>query len=622
MAISKHLFPTSLTVTPSGIRRILFIGSCVAENAIVHFREKHPETKVEFELFNNVLPPRVLSADEVSGIDFQVVLLSLRDTVTDAAIFALPSATTAEADALWLNAMANLEASLVASLSHNATHGLLSFVGTFCVPQVSVMSALNLFGSRRDFTALVRALNARIAEIVAGIANAYVIDVDLIGSALGKSSFQDDSISFSSHGAYWTARHIQHDTNPSFGAPPRLSAIPDISLEYGFRDEEFLDGIWRQLDQLFRVVRQLDPVKLVIFDLDDTMWRGQIAEHYGDGVDWPQPHGWPVGIWDAIYQLRGRGILTAICSKNDEGLVRARWDRASHWLTLDDFTFRMINWRAKAANVAEIMRQANLTAKSVVFVDDNPVEREAVTTAFPEIRTLGANPYVTRRELLWSSETQVPFLTEVSATRETMIRAQQEREHERAALSRPDFLRGLRCEVSVHQITGSSDSRLARSIELINKTNQFNTTGERISYEQCLGFLNNGGKLYAFEVSDKFTKYGLVGVVRLKAGRFVQFAMSCRVLGLGIEGSVISYLVATELNAGSGPVFEGIVRLNEVNKAARNLYLEAGFTAAREGVFVLSQRPPKVADHLGFTPPFPTVDKDHSWKLWRIRKSG
>src|ERR1019366_4237781 len=157
--------------------------------------------------------------------------------------------------------------------------------------------------------------------------------------------------------------------------------------------------------------------------LDDTLWRGQIAEHYETGVNWPVIHGWPTGIWEAVQHLLSRGILTAICSKNDESLVRERWDRAVQfgWLTLEDFTFVKINWLPKAENIEAIIRQANLTSKSVVFVDDNPVEREAVRSSIPGIRVIGSNPYATRRILLWSSETQVLTLSEESVRRDEMI---------------------------------------------------------------------------------------------------------------------------------------------------------------------------------------------------------
>ena len=457
------------------------------------------------------------------------------------------------------------------------------------------------------FETKVRRLNTRLAEIARDHRNVYVADVDAIGNSLGKSHFQDDAVSFYAHGAFWTPRHLEHDTNPAYGAPPRLDSLPALETVYAFRVEEFFIAVWRCLEGLYRTVYQIDSVKLVIFDLDNTLWRGQLAEHYGDGSVWPQSDGWPVGIWEVVYQLRARGILTAICSKNDEALVRQRWRRASHWVDLEDFTFCAINWLPKAENVAMLMRQASLTARSVVFVDDNPVEREAVQSAFPAIRVIGANPYLTRRILLWSPETQVPSLSEESANRDTMVRAQQEREQERASLSREAFLSGLECTVSVGEVQATDHPQFARTLELLNKTNQFNTTGERLSFQEAAAFFADSGRFYVFEVEDKFTRYGLVGVIRYQNGCFLQFAMSCRVLGLEIETSVVNYIIAIEMTAGTCRAFEARVASTEANMVSRDVYEKAGFENEGEGIFRLQgARTPGLAAHLTFKPPLPT----------------
>lgn len=619
MSISEHLFPSALSRTPSGLKKVLFVGSCVAEDAYHHLRHAHSDVSFQFELVNNALELSSKTANEAAEFDFQFVALSLRDVVTDQVVIEFPRATQADAESMWERAMTNLEAFLRAALRHTTEHGLLSFVATFSVPQVTVAAALDLYGSRQDFSALVRALNQRLSDIVRGVPNAFVADIDAIGNALGKAYFQDDSVSFSAHGAYWTARHIEFDTNPAYGAVKRLVDVPNLTEVYEFRDDQFLDALWRSLEHLFRTVRQIDSVKLVVFDLDDTLWRGQIAEHYGDGDDWPQTHGWPVGIWDAIYQLRGRGILTAICSKNDEDLVQARWGRASHWLRLDDFTFRKINWLPKAENIAAIMEQASLTAKSVVFVDDNPVECEAVRTAFPEIRILGANPYVTRRELLWSAETQIAHLSRESANRDQMMRAQQKREQVRATLSRTEFLAELGCKISVYEISDPSHPQFGRSLELINKTNQFNTTGERLSHQSAVSFMSDGGKFYCFEVEDKFTQYGLVGTIRIADACFKQFAMSCRVLGLDIETSMVSYVMALEISAGATARFEAQVRPTDANMVSRDVFARTGFKPFADGLYLTTKPPSPPAPHLMFNPAFPNSTRAPGWRFWQSR---
>ena len=342
---------------------------------------------------------------------------------------------------------------------------------------------------------------------------------------------------------------------------------------------------------------------MVVFDLDDTLWRGQIAEHYGDGGNWPVLHGWPTGLWEAVHHLRARGILTALCSKNDAGLVAQRWNRAimGNWLTLDHFVFKEINFEPKADNIARMIGQASLTPKSVLFVDDNPVEREAVRAALPAIRTIGANPFVTRRVLLWSAETQVLRLSQESASRETMMQRQQEREVARASTSRAEFLSSLGCQVRLGTIVTSKDPRFGRGLELLNKTNQFNTTGIRWKHEQLVDLFRDNGRMIVFEVDDRFSRYGLVGVILYRRGHFIQFAMSCRVLGLEIETSVINAILRREAKGHAVARFSAAVLETEANMVCRGVYGQCGFTADANDPTILKRSADDiapVADHL------------------------
>ena len=604
--VADYLFPTDLTVTPTPISKVLVIGACVAEAMLEPLRLLRPEITFDYVIFNNLAVLDRIEPEEAARYDFQYVNLPLRDVLTDQVIdfgrFLAPGSAEALAEA----ALERLDAFLASSLRHTVEHGLLTFVGNFLVPQGPVFGALQQRESPRDLAALVRRLNARLADLARGYRNVFVADLDAIGASLGKSTFQDDAIAFYSHAAFWTARFTEHDTSPAFHAPAegRIEPVPHLGEIYAFEHAQFFRAVWRQIEGLYRIVHQIDPVKLVVFDLDDTLWRGQIAEHYGDPGNWPALDGWPVGIWETVQHLRARGILTAVASKNDEGLVRARWHRAvrAPWVSLDDFAFVEIGWRPKAESVAAILRGANLTAGSVVFVDDNPVEREAVRAAFPEIRTLGSNPYVTRRILLWSSETQVAFLSAESVRRETMIRQQGHRERARAGMSREDFLRDLEARVTISVVMAETDPRFARCLELINKT------GERLGFAGMVAWFADGGRLYAFEVEDRYTNYGLVGAIRIQDGCFQQFAMSCRVLGLDIEDSAIRYVMRQERMTSGTFGFTAQVRETQANRVCRDVYARCGFgpSSDGDGTFVFEGGPVAMpAPHLSFIPPIP-----------------
>ena len=336
---------------------------------------------------------------------------------------------------------------------------------------------------------------------------------------------------------------------------------------------------------------QADQVKIVIFDLDNTLWRGQIAEHYETGREWPDVAAWPLGIWEAVHHLRRRGIVVSVCSKNDENVVRERWSRAVPlpWISLDDFVAPKINWNHKSENVLAILSELNLSAKSAVFVDDNPAERSEVLNRVPGIRAIGGNPYVTRRILLWAAETQRSMMTAESAKRETSYRAIVDRNAESASMDRETFLQNLQTAVELDHITSVDSPLLVRALELANKTTQFNTTGLKWTVPELTSFIENRGSLFVFSVRDKFVDYGLVGAVFVSAGVVRQYVMSCRVLGLDIEVGALKQVLQMVREQDEGP-FVGTVIPTEVNTPCRDIFLRSGFQPTEEpGTFAIAR---------------------------------
>jgi FkbH-like protein len=288
--------------------------------------------------------------------------------------------------------------------------------------------------------------------------------------------------------------------------------------------------------------------------------------------------GWPLGFIEALCYLKKRGIVLAIASKNDEQRIRDIWPKIfCGRLSLEDFAAIRINWKSKAENLADIMATMNILPRSVAFIDDNPVERASIRHAFPDMRVLGRHPYYLRQTLLWSSETQVVSVTDESSKRTEMIKRQAEREHERTELSREAFLTAAAPIVRMIFIKNVSHLRFARAFELINKTNQFNTTGRRWTVEDCVAFFQGGGVFHAFEVSDAYTGYGLAGVVLLKESTIIQWVMSCRILGYEIEEAVMATLVPVIRGASSIEIYGHIVE-TEVNFPCRDLFAKCGFS--------------------------------------------
>jgi FkbH-like protein len=287
---------------------------------------------------------------------------------------------------------------------------------------------------------------------------------------------------------------------------------------------------------------------------------------------------------EALQFLKKRGILLAIASKNDESLIRERWDEIFQGrLRLEDFASLRINWNPKVQSIREILEETNLLPGNALFIDDNPVERDAVKREFPEIRTLGEDLYGIREYLLSAPELDVPLITEESGRRTEMIQAQAVREESRRSMSREEFLQSLKLKVEHLVIRDASSKEYERALELLNKTNQFNTTGRRWTPEEILRFFSEGGMFNAFKVTDRFTAYGLVGLLLVQGNCIRQFVMSCRVVGLDVEQQMLREVVnridASEVTA-------EYVK-TEKNHLCTELYSKNGFELrADEGMWV------------------------------------
>jgi hypothetical protein len=129
----------------------------------------------------------------------------------------------------------------------------------------------------------------------------------MIANSIGKRFFMDDFIGFYAHGGV----HY-----PDWGEWNRIEKVPPFTETYENRLHELFTAVARQIEAIYRTVNQIDQVKVVIFDLDGTLWRGQLAG-YQPGRQWPHSDGWPLGIWEAVQHLRWpRKTITRSWSRN------------------------------------------------------------------------------------------------------------------------------------------------------------------------------------------------------------------------------------------------------------------------------------------------------------------
>jgi FkbH-like protein len=289
--------------------------------------------------------------------------------------------------------------------------------------------------------------------------------------------------------------------------------------------------------------------KLIVLDLDDTLWSGIVGE-----VGWEQLG---LGGHDAVGEafvdfqralksLRNRGILLAIVSKNEESVaLEAIRKHPEMVLREDDFAGWKINWRDKAANIEELVSELNLGLDSVVFIDDNPVERARVKDALPGVFV----PDWPKDKLLYVQVLSTldcfdsGSVSSEDRQRAGMYKAERERTTLRNTVGSIDgWLETLNTRVVVETL---NKENLARVAQLFNKTNQMNLTTRRMTAAELLDWTSGGERqIWGFRTSDRFGDSGLTGIVGVEAKgdtlEIVDFILSCRVMGRRIEEAMLS----------------------------------------------------------------------------------
>jgi len=549
-------------------QRVLLIGSCAFDPFHDHVVVREPGTVFSKITFNNgsTLPP--ITAADAQGIDFQLVQLPIRAVMPEH-MYLNDGMSEASAKS-WFDLSRQMTLmNLEAALAYARDHGVQTFVMNFLTPQQNPLGRLQDPYSYRNPIFYIGELNRAIWEVVSQHRNMFLIDAEQISACLGKRYIQDDSVIHLNHGSTLGDLAMSGDE-------ARIEPLGDVRNIYGERVNNFNYAVYLEALAAYRSIRQIDAIKMVVFDLDDTLWRGVAAEKI-DGLDFGMTEGWPLGILEAASYLMKRGILLAIVSKNDEANVTAIWNELyEHRFPLDNFVIRKINWESKAQNIAEILQQANVRPEAVLFVDDNPVERARVRDRFPDMRVLDRPVAEWRRILLWSAELQPAVTTEEGLQRAATIRGKGERDAQAATMDQASFLRDLQLGITPGIVTATDAPVFPRCLELINKTNQFNTDGRRWSEVELAALFAAGGFLLTLSVRDRYAGYGLTCLAICRDGEIVQYVMSCRVFGMELEQAAMALAVAHLRRNGAVDVRASQVATGK-NPLTGDLYLRLGF---------------------------------------------
>jgi FkbH-like protein len=326
--------------------------------------------------------------------------------------------------------------------------------------------------------------------------------------------------------------------------------------------------------------------KCLVVDLDNTLWGGVIGD---DGIE-----GIAIGEGDAmgeafkafqeyLLKLKQRGILLAVCSKNEEANALAPFQEHPEMvLKRKDFVSFKANWQPKPDNLREIAKELNIGIDSLVFVDDNPAEREHVRQILPQVKIVELSDDPADYPKLLDEE---GFFEITALSHEDIQRTEQyigniERKHlEESTISYADYLASLEQKAVIRPF---DEKYLDRISQLINKTNQFNLTTLRLSRSQVEERMQDSKTLTAYvRMADRFGDNGLISVfsARREADELLidEWLMSCRVFKRGVENLLCNYIVEKAREMGVTKL-RGIYIPTEKNGLVRDHYKSLNFS--------------------------------------------
>lgn len=325
-------------------------------------------------------------------------------------------------------------------------------------------------------------------------------------------------------------------------------------------------------------------VKLVVWDLDNTLWKGSLLE--GDKVQIREDSHALIKLLDS------RGILHSIASKNDQDLAMETLKQSG----LEEyFLYPHINWSTKSSNIASIANLVNVGLDAVAFIDDEPHEREEVKQALPQVMIVDAQDITT---LTLQPEFIPRVVTEDGAHRREMYRAAMRRTLAQKDFvgANEEFLASLGLEYTIGSLHKED---LERAEELTVRTHQLNTTGYIYSIDQLNAFRESDDHLFfVLSLKDKFGNYGKIGLTLIEKSREVWtiklFLVSCRVMSLGAGTVMINHLLRLVQQAGVG--LEAEFLANQRNRMMLLTLRGAGFREVRRSNnFILCRHDPRSA---------------------------
>jgi FkbH-like protein len=366
------------------------------------------------------------------------------------------------------------------------------------------------------------------------------------------------NIIFSQHAQQSTGFYI-NDIN-YLAARIGLEKWHDLGVWYSYKYALSYDAIPFLAHNLSNIIAAVYGLakKCLVLDLDNTLWGGVIGDDgvqnikIGNETALGEAH---AGLQKYALDLKNRGVILAVCSKNEAENALEGFLHPDSVLTKDDFTSFKANWDPKHLNIKQIAKEINIGIDSLVFLDDNPAEREIVSSQLPEVSVPDVGNNI---ENFASYLDRAGYFEPISLLVDDLQRAKfYEGNNKREELESKfsdygEFLSSLQM---VAEINHFSQVYLDRIAQLTNKTNQFNLTTKRYALTEMVALSEDSNAITLYgRLTDKFGDNGLItvvaGTIRDRDLHIDLWLMSCRVLKRDMEFAIFDRLVSDSIGKG------------------------------------------------------------------------
>jgi len=326
-----------------------------------------------------------------------------------------------------------------------------------------------------------------------------------------------------------------------------------------------------------------EACKVLVTDLDNVLWAGGIAEEGLAGIKFaPESGGYKHFLYQTLLRkLKQEGTILAAVSRNDLGAVLPAFDAGRMALGETDFVAIVASYHAKSAQIRQLVSELNLSLSACVFVDDNTIELEEVKSQLPEVSCIR---FPDRDgDLPEFFDRIVAHFPKATLTAEDSDRTELYRRRlttlvpsDAQGADLTSYLQSLQMELQIHD---RSRGDRARAVQLINKTNQFNSNGQRLSDEEVGEILDRGGHLYTASLTDRSGSHGEILACLLESdGTVRSIVMSCRVFQRHVEYAFVGWLAMHQ------PVSRFVFKATERNEPFCQFLKDRAFAEAENGL--------------------------------------